>query len=326
MLKKILKFLLSLIVAALIAGVIFYFRAPIYDWLLQAGKYLISAEQEIANLITPPCSKPITYGLGDVDKRFNISQKDLLSALQSAGDIWSKPIDKQLFAYATSGEVKINLIYDYRQAATDKLKSLGITVNSNQDSYNQLKTKYEADSKYYDQQNAALQAQIADFKKRQTAYEQQVSQWNKRGGASPAIYDQLNQTSAALKVELDQINNKIAQLNQLAEAVNAEAAVLNKLIHDLNLTVKQYNSIGAQAGQQFDEGVYIQDASGRTINVYEFNNRQQLIRLLAHELGHALGLDHSSGTTDIMYYLNQGTNEKLTTNDLNALKAKCNIK
>ena len=40
--------------------------------------------------------------------------------------------------------LKINLIYDYRQQATEKLSGLGIVVDDNQASYDSLKVKFEA--------------------------------------------------------------------------------------------------------------------------------------------------------------------------------------
>jgi predicted Zn-dependent protease len=51
--------------------------------------------------------------------------------------------------------------------------------------------------------------------------------------------------------------------------------------------------------------------------------------VLAHEFGHALGLDHVEDPQAIMYYLMDKQNIKdlkLTTDDINALKKGCNIR
>jgi predicted Zn-dependent protease len=62
------------------------------------------------------------------------------------------------------------------------------------------------------------------------------------------------------------------------------------------------------------------------INIYEFESRSQLIRILSHELGHAIGLGHNENAESIMYYLNKGTGLSPTAEDIRDLKAYCKIK
>src|SRR5512133_174707 len=56
-----------------------------------------------------PCSKPITYAIGNLDPRFDLTTKELLSDIQRAEKIWETPLGKQLFQYSPTGDLKINL-------------------------------------------------------------------------------------------------------------------------------------------------------------------------------------------------------------------------
>jgi chromosome segregation ATPase len=273
-----------------------------------------------------PCTEPIAFSIGTFDPKFGISQEKFLSDVEKATEIWEGPTGKNLFEYELNGALKINLVYDYRQEATDKLKNLGLTINDKESSYNTLKGRYELYKSQYNSLNLRLESDIATYEQKRKAYEQQVSHWNSQGGAPKHQADKLNKDREELQALASQIAQEQNQLNVLVDNINALAAILNRLANELNLNVAHYNDVGQSRGEEFEEGLYTKDSSGESIDIYEFSTESQLVRVLAHELGHALGLEHiESNPEAIMYYLNQAKNEKATVEDILAVKQLCSL-
>lgn len=277
-----------------------------------------------------PCEDPIPYVLGTFDDKFKISQDYFLNALLDAEAIWEEPSGLDLFTFtpedSSSDILKINLIYDYRQQATNKLASLGIVVDNTKASYEKLKSKFTVLKAEYDRERIIFSARAEDFNSEKLAYEKEVDYWNKKGGAPQEEYEKLEATRLALQNESKQLQNMQTDLKEKADEINALVVILNRLITSLNLTVEKYNTTNVARGESFEEGVYTRDGLSEEIDIYEFSNRTKLVRVLAHELGHALGLGHVDDPNAIMYELNKDNNETLTKADLEALEIRCGIK
>lgn len=308
------RFFVNIFVILLLFGAAYYYKENI-------GRFL----REIINQIQP-CQRPITYSIVNIDPRFGLTKTELLNNVKQAEKIWESPINKQLFEYSSTGDLKISLTYDYRQKATDALRKIGIVINDDQSTYDTLKNKYDVLIVSYNNKKAQIDTLVAAYNSDKSAYEKDVTTWNNRGGAPKEEYNILEQRRIDVNNQITIINQTKTSLNELVDTINSTGLILNKLITTLNLHVNTYNTVGASTGKEFNEGEYISNVNGTSINIFQFNDQNQLVRVLAHELGHALGLGHLDNQKAIMYYLNEGMNEKLTTDDLIALKKKCGIK
>jgi chromosome segregation ATPase len=274
-----------------------------------------------------PCAEPIPYTLGEFSGEFKVSKEYFLGAVADAEAVWEDASGRELFTYSPedkeSDVLKINLIYDYRQAATAKLGRIGSALEENQTSYDALRAEFESSRRQYERDRESLEAAVKAFNQKQDAYEAEVRYWNAKGGAPEKEYQKLEKELQALKAEADELRQREAQVNQSAQQVNELVAELNALAKKLNLSVENYNTVSGSRGETFEEGLYVRDGFKKEINIYEFEDRAELVRLLAHELGHALSLDHVPDPDAIMYELNESENIKPTSADLRELNAKC---
>jgi predicted Zn-dependent protease len=62
--------------------------------------------------------------------------------------------------------------------------------------------------------------------------------------------------------------------------------------------VQSYNTLYGE-NRRFHKGEY----NGKEITIYQYQDRDDLILILAHELGHALGLNHVADPKAVMHEL-----------------------
>lgn len=269
-----------------------------------------------------PCQQPILYTINTFDVRFGMSKEEFLGAIKEAEGIWEKNVGKDLFALDPKGNLSMNLIYDDRQATTEKNKILQSNANQTKETAASVRADYIVLEQRFKTLNTAYESGLRQFEKDQTAYTTSVEYWNKQGGAPSAEFEKLKRERARLDSVASSLEAKRKPINDLAAEINAKIKIYNSLVDVTNTKIRTLNQ---SAGKEFNEGEYVSDAKGRRINIYEFTSHDELVRVLAHELGHALGLDHNDNPDSIMYYLNQSTNKALTVEDVAGLSALCKL-
>jgi hypothetical protein len=266
------------------------------------------------------CPVPLTYRIGAIDEGFVITPAEARANMAAAEAAWEEAIGRELFVYDEGSDFTVNFIFDDRQARADDeversaaLDALRAESISFFDQIEELEVTYESLASNYEDQVAAYEARL-------TAYNQTVSRYNDQGGAPTEAFEQLQQEQQDLNAEAAALAAGADELNELASRINDLGAEGNQLIAAYNRQVAAFNRDFGYS-REFTQGEY----RGDRINIYKFSSDAELNTVLAHELGHALGIDHVADDEALMYYLLTDTREnpRLTDADIAAFQEAC---
>lgn len=273
--------------------------------------------------ILEPCGQPVRYSVGSLDPRFGISQEELLADIARAEQVWEAALGKELFLYDPRASFTINLVFDERQEQTLASKKLDQVLGDTQARQEGLVEQNTRMRARYDVALREYERALEDFKQRLSAYNRKVDDWNKRGGAPSQEYQKLEEEAQALQDREKKLEGKRVAVNNLADQINKFSKEQIRAVEAYNSQVDQFRERYGES-QDFDQGYYV----GTAINIYQFEDRSRLRLVLAHELGHALGIGHVNDPRALMYYLLEVQNPDALTlqpDDQRALASACTV-
>lgn len=291
----------------------FRFLTALIFALAIGGTYLYLSKSAV-------CPTPIYYRLGALDDHFTITNEEAISYMKRAEAVWEESIGRDLFIYDESADFTINFIFDNRQAMADSELLQSEALDKKRTENDTLAETIENLQKSYQELSSTYNQSVATYEDRLRSYNQTVSSYNDRGGAPTSEYERLQTEQQALDREVGSLQVRADELNELAERLNQLGSRSNELVESYNSEVQRFNKQFGYS-REFTQGDY----QGSDINIYKFSSEAELVSVLTHEFGHALGIGHVEGEDSVMYYLltNATENPVLSDTDKTAFVSTC---
>jgi cell fate (sporulation/competence/biofilm development) regulator YlbF (YheA/YmcA/DUF963 family) len=268
----------------------------IFFWLVLISLSVFGYQQFTRLQAESFCSTPITFKIGTIDERFNLTPDELKKITGSASLIWENKYLMPLFIYDKDSTLDINMVYSEAHTILRSISEDQNIVNSEQ-------TKLTASLAEYEQKRKALQSKIDNLNA-------EIKEWNDKGGATKEKYDRIKRLNAEIKKDIDAFNAYSNALNYKTQTYNFDVSKLNE-------TISQFND---KLQESPEMGVYI--SGDNRIEIYFYEGANDLKNVIAHELGHAIGLNHIA-TVDAIMNPNASINTRYTTEDSDLLDKFC---
>ena len=277
-----------------------------------------------ANVFRSGCSYPLTYQVGSIDSEFSVATSTVKDVLSDAEQAWEENTDKELFRYDPSGgHITVDFVYDKRQQRTETKNQLSDDLSTLAETHDGLTENLKTKRSRYQQIVENYQTVRRQYEASLEDYNQRVERLNRQGRISSG-------TRAELDQEKQRLSDVRASLQQTRESLLSLRSEINSLTDEANRLAEEYNQAANTFESRFGTTSEFSQATyeSNTITVYQFEQADDLRLALAHELGHALGIDHVGDPQAVMYRLmdQQPLDDiTLTAADQKALKETCRL-
>ncbi|MEK7638566.1 MAG: matrixin family metalloprotease [Patescibacteria group bacterium] len=244
------------------------------------------------------CPVPIRYRLGGLDPSFHLSEEEAKLHLEAAEAVWESDSGRELFTYDEQSAFTVDFVFDERQELADSEVNQRQELDAQKAENEKLFATVKSLQREHEVLAAAHTGKVEAYETRLARYNERVSTYNDRGGAPPDVFAELEREREELNDLANELSTMASRLNDLAAEINELSERGNELVISYNQAAERYNERFGFS-REFTQG----DFEGDHINIYKFSNTDELVRVLAHELGHALGIEHVAGTSSVMYYL-----------------------
>ncbi len=256
----------------------------------------------------PTCDIPLAWRVGEVDSRFAVGREEVEEAIRQASHLWEDAVGRRLFTWDPGAGFPVHLVFDHRQALAVARFQGAEAMEGVLARLERWRGDLGVRRIDLDQRRDDFEGRIHSLDRQVESHNRLVQSWNEQGGAPPEEAERLADIGERFRVERQALNRLAEELNRESTVLARETEALNDAIRDYNRNLSEFQAgtrpEPVQAGTYREEvqtrdGVVV--AVEREIRVFQFSGLDHLVLILAHELGHALGLSHSNVRGSLMY-------------------------
>lgn len=256
-----------------------------------------TAGETVRFMRAKPCGETIQYKIGTIDSRFGIDQQRVMAAAAQAAELWNQAANAKVMEYNAAASMTVELVYDTRQGLMQRYDDIAATIKRQEAQAQAIEEEAASLKSQMDAAKAVLSIEQEDFGNRRDDYNARVEKLNEIGGGTRGQIRTLDH----IKLQLTHLES---DLNEKVDALNTLNARRNELVKEHSTLVGRINELVASANQDFGNdmvaGQYIKSGNRARIEIFAFADRTELMAILAHEFGHALGLGHSNEPDSVM--------------------------
>lgn len=247
-----------------------------------------------------PCELEFEYRITNIDDGFGLSESQVELNVEKVLSLWSEAIDSLHVRNSADAPITIQFVYDDRQALTNR----AIQLEDNLDSRRMRIDRMREDLRVAEQR---LRSRVSEHEELINRISSSVStlnafidERNRAGGLNPGEVSRVES-------EREVISGLRNQEEQMRERLQQEMAANQRKLDELNREISFSNDLADRFNEEIGPGRYFAGGNferrGRqgTISIYHFVDERELDLVLAHEIGHALGLGHVENTRSVMY-------------------------